>query len=74
MIENYNKELLNNLKNVDFNTKLVHFHNINKKELNLMYKNFYETNNCISLNEKDIEVDNLSFVLYENWLVEFNDN
>ena len=74
MIENYNKELINKIKNVDFNTKLVHFHNINRKELNLMYKNFYVTNNCISLNEKDIEVDNLSFVLYENWLVEFNDN
>lgn len=74
MIEIYNKELENKLKNVDFNTKLVHFHNIKKKELNLMYKNFFESNNCISLSEKDIEVDNLSFALYENWLVEFNDN
>jgi len=73
MIENYKKELENKLKNVDFNTKLVHFHNINRKDLNLMYKNFYETNNCNSLSEKDIEVDNLSFAIYENWLVELND-
>ena len=43
MIEIYKKELENKLKNVDFNTKLVHFHNINREELleinicNLLY-------------------------------------
>ena len=74
MIEIYKKELENKLKNVDFNTKLVHFHNIKKKEINFMYKNFYKTNNCNCFSEKDIEVDNLSFALYENWLVEINDN
>ena len=74
MIEIYNKELENKLKNVDFNTKLVHFHNINRKDLNLMYKNFYETNNCNSLSTEDVEVDNLSFSLYEEFIVRFNDN
>lgn len=74
MIEIYKKELDEKLKNVDFNTKLVHFHNINSKEINLMYKNFYETNNCISLSNEDVLVDNLSFALYENWLVELDDN
>lgn len=74
MINIYKKELENKLKNVDFNTKLVHFHNINKEELNSMYKIFYETNNCNSLSVEDMEVDNLSFSLYEEYIVRFNDN
>lgn len=73
MIEIYKKELENKLKNVDFNTKLVHFHNINREELNSMYKNFYETHNCSSLTVEDMEVDNLSFSLYEEYIVRFND-
>jgi len=74
MIEIYKNELNNKLKNVDFNTKLVHFHNINKEELDSMYKKFYKTNNCNSLSTEDVEVDNLSFSLYEEFIVRFNDN
>jgi len=66
----YKKELENKLKNDEINTKIVHFHNINKEELNLMYKNFYETNNFYySLSLENYEVDNLSFSLYEDWIV-----
>lgn len=74
MIELYKKELENKIKDVDFNTKLVHFHNMNKKDLISMYKNFYETNNCISISLESIEVDNLSYALYEKWLVKIDDN
>lgn len=73
MIEIYKKELEDKLKNVEINTKIVHFHNIKKDELILMYKNFYQTNNLSYIDFKDIEVDNISFSLYEDWLVRFND-
>ncbi len=73
MIEIYKKELDSKLKNVEINTKTVHFHNIKKDELILMYKNFYQTNNLCSISFEDMEVDNLSFSVYENWLVGFND-
>ncbi len=75
MIEIYKKELENKLKNVEFNTIKAHFHNIDREELNLLYKNFYHTNNSSSfLYLEDLEVDNLSFALYEDWLVRRNDN
>lgn len=73
MIEIYKKELENKLKNVEINKKTVHFHNIKKEELILMYKNFFETNNLSCLSFEDMEVDNLSFSLYEDWLVRFDD-
>ena len=69
MIEIYKKELENRLKNAEINTKIVHFHNINKEELNLMYKNFYEINNFnYPLSSTNYEVDNTSFSLYEKWI------
>jgi len=73
MIEIYKKELKDKLKNVEINTKIVHFHNIKKDELILMYKNFYQTNNLSYIDFEDIEVDNISFSIYEDWLVRFND-
>lgn len=73
MIEIYKKELEDKLKNVEINTKIVHFHNIKKDELILMYKNFNQTNNLSYIDFKDIEVDNISFSIYEDWLVRFND-
>lgn len=70
MLENYKKELENKLKNVEIHTKIVQFHNINREELNLMYKNFYETNNSFNpLGIEDLEIDNLCFSCYEEWLV-----
>lgn len=70
MIRVYKQELENRLKNVEIHTKIVHFHNINREELNLMYKNFYEINNCFyPLGLEDLEVDNLCFSSYEQWLV-----
>ena len=62
------------LNNVEINKKSAHFHNMNKEDLNLMYKNFYETNNLSSISNIDIETDNLSFYLYEEWLVRLDDN
>ena len=73
MIEIYKKELEDKLKNVEINTKIVHFHNIKKDELILRYKNFYQTNNLSYIDFKDIETDNISFSIYEDWLVRFND-
>ncbi len=73
MIEIYKKELENKLKNVEINTICVHFHNIKKDELNSMYKKFFDTNNLSCINFEDMEVDNLSFSVYEEWLVRFND-
>lgn len=69
MVEIYNKELNEKLKNVNFNKKTVHIHNISCKDANLMYKNFYESNNFNSIKSEDIELDNLTFSMYENWLV-----
>ena len=70
MLRIYKKELENKLKNVEINTKIVHFHNISKEELNLMYKKFYEINNSFyPLSFEDLEVDIICFSLYEEWLV-----
>ena len=73
MIEIYKKEFDSKLKNVEINKKTVHFHNIKKDELILMYKNFYQTNNLDNISSQDMEIDNLSFSCYENWLVRFDD-
>lgn len=72
-MKNYIKEFDLVLNNVEINTKTMHIHNIKKEEMILMYKNFFETNNLSELSFKDLEVDNLSFSLYEDWLVRFND-
>ncbi len=72
-MENYIKEFDLVLNNVEINTKTMHIHNIKKEEMIFMYKNFFETNNLSELSFKDLEVDNLSFSLYEDWLVRFND-
>lgn len=70
MIRVYKQELENKLKNVEIHTKILYFHNINREELNLMYKNFYEINNSFyPLSLEDLEVDNLCFSSYEQWLV-----
>lgn len=75
MIEFYKKEYENKLKNVEINTKIAHFHRINREELSFMYKNFYETNNSFyRIDENDLLVDNESFYLYEDWLVRNDDN
>ena len=74
MLKRMRNEYENLLNNVEFNTKLAHFHNMNKEDLDLMYKNFYKTNNLSSFsNIDDVRVDNLSFSLYEQWLVRFDD-
>lgn len=73
MIEIYKKEFENKLKNVEFNTKTIHFHNIKEEELILAYKNFFENNNLSKISFEDMEVDNLSFSLYEQWLVRSDD-
>ena len=73
MIESYKKELENATKNVDFSTKRAHFHIIRIEELDLMYKNFYEINNLNISFEENLDLDNYSFFLYENWLARFND-
>ena len=73
MIESYKKELENATKNVDFSTKRAHFHMISIEELDLMYKNFYEINNLNISFEENLDLDNYSFFLYENWLARFND-
>ena len=72
-MKNYIKEFDLVLNNVEINTKTMHIHNIKKEEMIFMYKNFFETNNLSELSFKDLEVDNLSFSLYEDWLVRFND-
>lgn len=73
MIKIYNKEFTNQLKNVEINKKTVHFHNIKKDELIFMYKKFYQTNNLDIISSQDMEIDNISFSCYENWLVGFDD-
>jgi len=70
MFEEYVVELNRYAKNVENNKISTKFHIMNKEELNLMYKNFYEFNTYsnIFLNQDLIELEN-----YEKWLERFND-
>lgn len=74
MNNNYLKEYNDELKNVEINTKTIHFHNINREEIIFMYKNFYETHNLDSISKNDMLVDNLCLTNYEKWLVRFDDD
>ena len=70
MFEEYVVELNRYAKNVENNKISTKFHIMNKEELNLMYKNFYEFNTYsnVFLNQDLIELEN-----YEKWLERFND-
>ncbi len=74
MVKNYLKKYNEELNNVEINTKVVHYHNINREEINFMYKKFYETHNLDSIPQDDIFLDNMCLSTYEEWLVRFNDN